>query len=88
MLKIKSNVDLKELEKFGFEKVDVCYEYRLNNHDANDYSDEVYVVVYSQDFRKYKERELYLYVEDVPTDELFELDVLFDLIQSGLVEKV
>ena len=31
MLKIKDNVDLKELEKYGFEKAEYCYTREIDN---------------------------------------------------------
>lgn len=71
MLKIKDNVDLKELEKFGFKK----YEYthllvlRKDNHDfaCVDIRNKVYEIL-----------------------DLCNLtyNLIYDLIQAGLVEKV
>lgn len=81
MLKIKDNVDLKELEKFGFEKY-------LN--------DDGYVL----DFAVYVDGKEYSYIEITKGRIITCLDyveiehhqqaveVLFDLIQAGLVEKV
>ena len=83
MLKIKDNVDLKELEKFGFKK------------DKND-NDNIYYL----DFKPYEAHTDYSYIEINGEDRLFNIDcvevddyekvlnVLFDLIQAGLVEKV
>lgn len=101
MLKIKDNVDLKELEKFGFVPInDVCYEYIINESvDESGNENEISILVYRRDFGKAKAKELYFYVyvtlkydeiwqEDACTDELYKLDVIFDLIQAGLVEKV
>lgn len=80
MLKIKDNVDLKELEKFGFEKVyDPIlhkYDYMKKVYLCNDNDDRV---VWGVEYRTIK---------------IFRLDgedidsTLFDLIQEGLVEKV
>lgn len=88
MLKIKDKVNLEVLKSFGFEKDGICYEYQLKRYD-HDEPQEVFIIVYLEDFRAYKQRELYLYLgEDLPEDELYKLDILFDLIQAGLVEKV
>lgn len=72
MLKIKDNVDLKELEKFGFEKG--------NKYDWEDY-------IYDEDFY-IKDRQIVIESEwyGYSLDRLTE--ILFDLIQAGLVEKV
>lgn len=79
MLKIKDNVDLKELEKFGFEKVksfsepyEGYWQKTYKDHDS----------IYLEE----DTRELNIsIIEDtsgiIPT-------TLFDLIQAGLVEKV
>lgn len=73
MLKIKDNVDLKELEKFGFYDNKYCY------------SDNPYhfrkILIYKKD------RYINFYSEWYGSD--FNLiDTIFDLIQAGLVEKV
>ena len=82
MLKIKDNVDLKELEKFGFEK--------------DEYKEDVEMVYNYEEFRTeeiriYKNKEISIYIDDelycCAIDTEF-LEVLFDLIQAGLVEKV
>ena len=73
MLKIKDNVELKELEKFGFRKVEDYYiimgrffaHIKIEENKHIEFGDEFY------------------YVEDFNM-----IDVLYDLIQSGLVEKV
>ena len=82
MLKIKDGVDLKELEKFKFEKHKYTY--------PNEY------IIYST----YSNRAIGLYV-DLETrmlkgtsssrdseDDNTAFEILFDLIQAGLVEKV
>lgn len=78
MLKIKDNLDLKELEKFGFSRCELYSGYTYG----------------------YTNRELHLVVRDVSReitiqDPFREIDgdennieMLFDLIQAGLVEKV
>lgn len=73
MLKIKDNVDLKQLEKFGFRKVEDYYiimgryfaHIRIGENKHIEFRDEFY------------------YIEDFNM-----IDVLFDLIQAGLVEKI
>lgn len=74
MLKIKDNVDLKELEKFGFE--DTGLEYEWSDDDGWLY-DTIRVA------KDYKDIKFIIYDD-------FEgmLNILFDLIQAGLVEKV
>ena len=59
MLKIKDNVDLKELEKFGFEEFSVIYYHEFVSVDKNGR------FIQSNN-----------------------LDLVYDLIQAGLVEKV
>ena len=77
MLKIKDNVDLKELEKFGF-NYDEGYEWQ--NVVCYKYVDEYYCIEAFKD-----EVRMYLFEEgifiDIP-------DVLYDLIKADLVEKV
>lgn len=77
MLKIKDNVDLKKLEKFGFMycKSIECYE---KTPKQNFYDELV-----SYYITKNKEIQVNTYNGDYPLD-----DTLYDLIQAGLVEKV
>jgi len=81
MLKIKQNIDLKELEKYGFTWEDCCddiwYTYYFKNIDSNttiriNYSD--------------REIEHLSYNYDYENDKW--LDTLYDLIKADLVEKV
>lgn len=81
MLKIKDNVDLKELEKYGFSKKvsEKCYVYTFND-DKYDISliifgDTRKIIIYGAMYGGY---------EDGKTVE----PMLYDLIQAGLVEKV
>lgn len=79
MLKIKDNVDLKELEKFGFEKYQDYYN-NVYRSDC-DNSDILFINVTNR----------YIYCEDCSGFSICEdgsLNALFDLIQAGLVEKV
>ena len=90
MLKIKDNVDLKELEKFGFkynESFD-CWDYKRNFDGYMGLTTYSMIHIYSQ------ERELYcsMYIgcneSHDTTREIDIEDVIFDLIQARLVEKV
>lgn len=93
MLKIKDNVDLKELENFGFEEtIEKTYIKRMNNSD-NRYATEILV----NPLNKEIENQIVYYInnneelEEINEDDIDltgEIDVLYDLIQAGLVEKV
>ena len=81
MLKIKDNVDLKELEKYGFEYRDYCeyansYVYEEKNNGWS--NDEI--VIYCDS------REICKHYEDFSNDYLqYKIN---DLIKDGLVEKI
>lgn len=80
MLKIKDNVDLKELEKFGFEYISAMLmrRYRKGN-----------IRIFENDIAK--ENSIARMITIQTDDEIHyaEIDnVIFDLIQAGLVEKV
>ena len=84
MLKIKDNVDLKELEKYGFKKD--CY-YR--DSDVPTYRK----VAYGDGKYAYLKIDIFFDGEilirgTLPPVYIDDLDVIFDLIQAGLVEKV
>ena len=76
MLKIKDNVDLKELEKYGF----YCNQCRFTNKNysyisrCNSYVNKLFV---------HDDRHLSF---NNPSFEVY--DVLFDMISDGLIEKV
>lgn len=78
MLKIKDNVDLKELEKFGFKQYSIGhqtrYEYKkeIGNH-------EIYNI-------KIDENRIMHFNQLSVNNEL--PNVLYDLIQAGIVEKI
>lgn len=74
MLKIKDNVDLKELEKFGFliDRFHLWHEY----HAKNDFKDIIMINIRNGEIMFYQTYNGKSY------------DVLYDLIQAGLVEKV
>lgn len=86
MLKIKDNVDLKELEKFGFKyengkyyvesirKPMPCEKYSVKKHLA--YS------VYS------KTRKIKMYRNNISWEYDNAMDLIYDLIKADLVEKV
>lgn len=79
MLKIKDNVDLKELEKFGFElnQTFKYYEYGYDKYDVS-----IYILIL--------DRVLHCSTPyDYNTDDTdSHLDILYDLIKADLVEKV
>lgn len=96
MLKIKDNMDLKELEKFGFKykKNDFCNEYSYQPRlDCN-------VIVYETDFISsydgyliHPKRVILLnpsafYCEDKEKQEKHFNSICYKLIQAGIVEKV
>ena len=86
MLKIKDSVDLKELEKYGFkynEYGDLCKELKIKEQ-----FDEVTVLSICVDLtdKKYLRR-IGLITNGVYCFD-YELDILYDLIKAGLVEKV
>lgn len=74
MLKIKDNVDLKELEKFGFKKVDYVnmkiYKYE------NDYGN----IIIGPDY--------IIRLNHITVNNTSLLDIIYDLIKSDLVECV
>ena len=75
MLKIKDNVDLKELEKFGYRLLNNEYVKELGLDYEND---DIYIDKIT--------REIYLDTYEFSNEYL--LEVIKDLIQAGLVEKV
>ena len=98
MLKIKDDVDLKELERFGFKHWKTIWKENKNSKDINewcydlkftDISKEVQVLLLQIDDEKRiieeyidQEYEMYYIVKET------RLNILYDLIQAGLVEKV
>lgn len=76
MLKIKDNVDLKELEKFGFENVG-------NMYVSREYVYRPYLMSNMYRIIIMKDRKMQI---NCPTKNIY--DKLFDIIQAGLVEKV
>lgn len=94
MLKIKDNIDLKELEKYGFKKhkrddkdvivskwvMERYYEERSNSYSLNPMP----IINITGTLGGYKRVDLLLRCGF----EQMTLDILYDLIQAGLVEKV
>lgn len=90
MLKIKNNVDLKELEKFGFKQ-------QIENGCCNGkrYSNVLWEKQIAFNYGEYVDFQIYesnrILILTVNYEEYFTesgLDFVFDLIQAGLVEKV
>ena len=80
MLKIKDNVDLKELEKYGFIKGTFGYIKVLNEED---YSIEVSIE------KEFGEAIIYIKNDYYDCDYKCNVpEVIYDLIKDGLVEKV
>lgn len=79
MLKIKDNVDLKELEKFGFKRVEyyngTCWKFTrfIGKHEA--------INIIIREDNKILKYNIMSVKNDLE-------DIVFDLIQAGLVEKV
>lgn len=83
MLKIKNNVDLKQLEKFGLKK---AIEKSLLNTEIKGYKCLLEEGAVFIDNRSRNIDLLCNYFGDVNYEDF--ADVLFDLIQAGFVEKV
>lgn len=85
MLKIKDNIDLKELEKFGFEfNTNGCgTEYYIKHNEEEYYTgySHIVIIINDKEFPTRKNKEKFI-PRHIP------LDLLFDLIEAGLVEKV
>ena len=84
MLKIKNNVDLKELEKFGFEKDNDCLGepyYFYYSFTRPDCKSEMTYTIYEDN------RKIILYA-DIIANLNVGVNKLYDLIQAGLVEKI
>ena len=85
MLKIKDNVDLKELEKFGFEKVSPSW-YSLTIRDNTEETIGIAVSLFARP--RYIQFGYRSNGIGGISSFTYDLDVLFDLIQAGLVERV
>ena len=75
MLKIKDNVELKELEKFGFTDIDYIdwKVAELSNGDT-------YIEIYDSIYDKWNTRQIFVIGSAY-------LDTVYDLIKAGLVVK-
>lgn len=91
MLKIKENVDLKELEKFGFrpkynEDTGKIRAYEKHIKEEEYIGLNVTIQHTKTKIRIFKkEREQWCIN---PLTDYFDIDTLYDLIQAGLVEKI
>lgn len=82
MLKIKENVELKELEKFGFKyNRDMKYWYK---HCIGTFNK--FLVLTENDIDSFRGQ--IVFYNDSAFNTTLYLDTLYDLIQSGLVEKI
>lgn len=108
MLKIKDNVDLKELKKFGFEKRQIRGQTWASQHTVEDFDSELCHFTNTEYHYDCGDCGIEIHTERKNNDwnygfGLYEIniwneferpvsenvfDVLFDLIQAGLVEKV
>lgn len=93
MLKIKDNIDLKELEKFGFYKLNESYmePYAFDVKVEKDYSfaEEGFAMLEVDAFNVDGEKDRILHLYTTTDDEVWwDIDIVYDLIQAGFVEKV
>lgn len=72
MLKIKDNVNLRVLKKYKFEYEDYEYDYKIYNFRQG--------TMYVETHNRILKSEIYMENDD--------FDVLYDMIQDGIVEKV
>lgn len=94
MLKIKNNVDLKELEKFGFKAKydedtgDIKRYIKQETNYGFDYNKD-YTVISVEKVEKQQGRYDTIYFWQIHLEEKTykSMDLLYDLIQAGLVEK-
>jgi len=91
MLKIKDNVDLKELEKFGFKQT-IGDTYYIN--EANDDYERFETSIVVNPVGAFEKNEIIFEISDLDnSEEKYDIDIgarvdiLYDLITAGLVEK-
>lgn len=77
MLKIKDEVSTKKLKEFGLEKIE--------NYNSEDFKE---ITLEGEDFNGWVEIKGFKIWEENFYSSCIELDILFDLIQAGLIEKV
>lgn len=82
MLRIKQEVNLQELEKFGFVRVKMHKGYKNNRYYTGQEQD--YIIVDDEG----KDTEFYKLLHSADWDKNNNLDTLYDLIKADLVEKV
>lgn len=90
MLKIKDDVDLKELEKFGFHKNVIEHHPEFTKYYLDCRTQQL--VIFGEDYPKREKgaKAEYIFPRRIRTQSAStkDIDVLYDLIQAGLVEKV
>ena len=74
MLKIKDNVDLKELEKYGFKEWSFFYEFTLDD----EYGESIVI----------NKTDRTIEITSGMSGTILEINILYNLIKDGLVEKV
>lgn len=85
MLKIKDDVDLKELSKFGFRKSGGVYQFDLEvERDTNSPFSWIISCIYIQE----DNRIIRISTQEKQDVEIIEINVLYDLIKADLVEKI
>ena len=84
MLKIKDDVDLKELEKFGFLKRTIAKKPEFTEYCLGL---PCQLTIYGENYPTMSD---YVFSRRIKTQSvtIYDIDVLYDLIQAGLVEKV
>ena len=80
MLKIRDDVDLKELEKFGFKEIKTSNGNIYYFQITKNYAEYVHITIYNDRYIT-----LDVNYEDYFTEDI---DIFYDLIQAGLIEKV
>ena len=98
MLKIKDNVDLKELEKYGFEPYYNTYTGEICEYHL--YSDnKIYVKITKEERKKFFDKVMAVISKNISNNYVIHFydyiglkaekeDLLYDLIKANLVEKV
>ena len=84
MLKIKDNVDLKELKKFGFVRCEPDEYYNVQENEDG-YIKETVWMLWENDFGTMSVSENTRKIWGISVNQG---NILYDLIQAGLVEKV
>ena len=82
MLRIKEEIDLKELEKFGFYKSGGVYQKNLEFDDLTDWITGIDMCIYIVS----DDRKIRFSAHD--KRETIKLDVLYDLIKADMVERI